>query len=324
LFFIITIKGGQSLYKKSSLLILSAAAIFITGCGAGAKITIPSYSPPREEAKIKKMITQDDKIPGGAYLAITVNPKILHLERAIPKVKDYLVDSIKTKLTQTNFIALNPIAGENDVMLIMNVENYNYKATSSTRLVDLAINFTLSRGAEEFLSQTYKKTKNRESADERNLPSESVLASQAVNDVVEDFIADISPLKTFQLREFKSLPDDIAYVIDYAQSRNYKGAIKAMEKYKGDRNMNFYYDLAILYEAQASVSEDLSGLDNANDNYNMALSRGGSKDELVLSAKARFDNFYELLEKTKKQDKNNQGLIKNRNGELGQSSDEFE
>ena len=97
-----------------------------------------------------------------------------------------------------------------------------------------------------------------------------------------------------------------------------------MEKYKCKRDMNFYYDLAILYEAQASVSEDLSGLDSANDNYNMALSRGGAKDELILSAKARFDNFYELLEKTKKQDASNQGLIKNRNGELGQSSDEFE
>ena len=312
------------MYKKSSLLILSAAAILITGCGTGAQITIPSYSPPREEAKIKKMVTKDDKIPGGAYLAVTISPTILNLDRTIPKVKDFLLDSIKTKLTQTNFIALNPIAGENDVMLIMNIANYNYKATHNTRSVDIEVNFTLSRGAEEFLSASYKKTKNRQSEDVKNLPNESVLASQAVNDVVEDFIADISPLKTFQLREFKTLPDDISFVIDYAQSKNYKGAIKAMEKYKGKRDMNFYYDLAILYEAQASVSEDLSGLDSANDNYNMALSRGGAKDELILSAKARFDNFYELLEKTKKQDASNQGLIKNRNGELGQSSDEFE
>ena len=270
------------------------------------------------------MLTKDDRIPGCAYLAITINPSILNLQRTIPKVKDFLLDSIKTKLTQTNFIALNPIAGENDVMLIMNVTNYQYKTTRNTRAVELEVNFTLSRGAEEFLSESYKKTKNRQSADSRNLPSESMLVSAAVNDVVEEFIADISPLKTFQLREFKSLPDDIAYVIDYAKSRNYKGAIKAMESYKGSRDMNFYYDLAVLYEAEASVSEDLSGLDQANDNYNMALSRGGTKDELILSAKARFDNFYELLEKTKKQDASNQGLIKNRNGELGKSSDEFE
>ena len=312
------------MYKKYSILALSAAALLLTGCATTSKITIPSYSPPREEVKIKKMITKDDKIPGGAYLAVTLNPNILHLERAIPKVKDFLLDSIKTKLTQTNFIALNPIAGENDVMLIMNVANYQYKTGANTRSVDLEVNFTLSRGAEEFLSESYKKTKNRQSADVKNLPSESVLASQAVNDVVEDFISDISPLKTFQLREFKSLPDEIAFAIEYAKSRNYKGAIKAMEKYKGDRDMNFYYDLAILYEAQASMSEDLSGLDRANDNYSMALSKGGSKDELVISAKARFDNFYELLEKTKKQDASNQGLIKNRNGELGKSSDEFE
>ena len=312
------------MYKKYSVLALSAIALLLTGCATAAKITIPSYAPPREEAKIKKMVTKDDAIPGGAYLAITINPTILNLQRTIPQVKNFLLDSIKTKLTQTNFIALNPIAGDNDVMLIMNIANYQYKQTANTRSVELEVNFTLSRGAEEFLSESYKKTKNRQSADSRNFPSESVLVSQAVNDVVEDFIADISPLKTFQLREFKSLPDDIAYAIEYAKSKNYKGAIKAMESYKGSRDMNFYYDLAILYEAQASINEDLSGLDQANDNYNMALSRGGSKDELILSAKARFDNFYELLEKTKKQDTNNQGLIKNRNGELGKSSDEFE
>lgn len=303
---------------------LSLSALLFTGCATGAKITIPSYSPPREEAKIKKMVTQNDAIPGGAYLAITIQPKVLNDQRTIAQVPGYLIDAIKTKLTQTNFIALNPIAGENDVMLIMNIANYQYTASANARSLELEVNFTLSRGAEEFLSESYKKKKNRQSADTKTLPSESMLASQAVNDVVEDFIADISPLKTFQLREFKSLPDDIAYAIDYAQSKNYKGAIKAMEKYKGSKDMNFYYDLAILYEAQASVAEDLSGLDQANDYYNLAMSKGGSKDELVLSAKARFDNFYELLAKTKKQDKSNQGLIKNRNGELGKSSDEFE
>lgn len=312
------------MYKRYSIIALSLGALLITGCGAGAKITIPSYSPPREEAKIKKMVTQDDKIPGGAYLALTINPAILNLNLAIPKVKDYLIDAIKTKLTQTNFVALNPIAGENDVMLIMKVTNYQFTSTANSRSMELEVNFTLSRGAEEFLSQTYRKKKNRQSSDPKLLPSESMLASQAVNDVVEDFIADISPLKTFQLREFKSLPDDIAFVIDYAQTRNYSGAIKAMEKYKGNRDMNFYYDLAILYEAQASVAEDLSGLDQANDYYTLAMRKGGSKDELVLSAKSRFDNFYELLAKTKKQDSKNQGLIKKRNGELGQSSDEFE
>lgn len=312
------------MYKKYSVLALSLGALLITGCAGGAKITIPSYAPPREEAKIKKMVTQNDTIPGSAYLAVTIDPKVLNLDRAIPKVKDFLIDDIKTKLTQTNFIALNPIAGDNDVMLIMNIENYHYSATANARSVEIGVNFTLSRGAEEFLSESYKKKKNRQSADPKMLPSESMLASQAVNDVVEDFIADISPLKTFQLREFKPLPDDIAYVIDYAQTRNYSGAIKAMEKYKGSKDMNFYYDLAVLYEAQASTAEDLSGLDQANDYYNLAMSKGGSKDSVILSAKARFDSFYELLAKTKKQDKNNQGLIKSRDGELGKSSDEFE
>ncbi|WP_345993042.1 hypothetical protein [Sulfurimonas sp. HSL-1716] len=312
------------MYRKYLVLALSFSALLLTGCAAGAKIAIPSYSPPREEAKIKKMITKDDKIPEGAYIAIAINPDVLNIKRALPKMRDYLIDNIKTKLTQTNFIALNPIAGENDVVLIMSVENYQYNTTAHKRSLELEINFTLSRGAEEFLSKSYKTSKNRQSKDVIRLPSEAELASEAAKDVVEDFVADISPLKTFQLREFKALPDDISYAIDYAKRRNYSGAIKAMESYKGGRDMNFYYDLAILYEAQASVSENLQGLEKADEYYNMALSKGGSKDTLVISAKARFDNFYELLKKTKAQDAKNQGLIKNRNGELGRSADEFE
>ncbi|WP_345980082.1 hypothetical protein [Sulfurimonas sp. HSL3-2] len=312
------------MYRKYLVLAFSLSAFLITGCATGAKITIPSYSPPREEAKIKKMVTKDDEIPEGAYLAIAINPDVLNIKRTIPKMKNYLIDNIKAKLTQTNFIALNPIAGENDVVLIMSINNYQYKSTANKRSVELEVSFTLSRAAEEFLSKSYTAVKNRQSKDPLKLPSESELASQAAKDVVEDFVSDISPLKTFQLREFKPLPDDIAYAIDYAKRRNYNGAIRAMEKYKGTRDMNFYYDLAILYEAQASMTENLSGLEKADEYYNMALSRGGSKDELVISAKARFDNFYELLEKTKSQDAKNQGLIKNRSGEMGTSTDEFE
>ena len=270
------------------------------------------------------MITNNAEIPGGAYLAIAINPNILNINRATPKLKDFLIDDIKAKLTQTNFIALNPIAGDNDVVLIMSVNNYHFTQTPNKRSLDLEVNFTLSKGAEEFLSQSYKTSKNRQSSESKKLPSEAQLASDAAQDVVEDFIADISPLKTFQLREFKPLPDDITYAIDYAKTKNYGGAIKAMESYKGVRDMNFYYDLAVLYEAQASENEDLSGLEQADENYNMALSRGGAKDELVKSAKARFDNFYELLGKTKSQEAKNQGLIKNRSGELGTSKEEFE
>lgn len=312
------------MYRKYLVLAFSLSAFLITGCATGAKITIPSYSPPREEAKIKKMVTKDDAIPEGAYLAIAINPDVLNIRRTIPKMKNYLIDNIKAKLTQTNFIALNPIAGDNDVVLIMSINNYQYKSTANKRSVELEVSFTLSRAAEEFLSKSYTAVKNRQSKDPLKLPSESELASQAAKDVVEDFVSDISPLKTFQLREFKALPSDIAYAIDYAKRRNYNGAIRAMEKYKGTRDMNFYYDLAILYEAQASMTENLSGLEKADEYYNMALSRGGAKDELVISAKARFDNFYELLEKTKSQDAKNQGLIKNRSGEMGTSTDEFE
>ncbi len=50
---------------------------------------------------------------------------------------------------------------------------------------------------------------------------------------------------------------------------------------------------------------------------------GGIDDELVVSAKARFDNFYFLLSKTKLQDKANQALRNDRNSMTGSSDSEY-
>jgi hypothetical protein len=87
--------------------------------------------------------------------------------------------------------------------------------------------------------------------------------------------------------------------------------------------MNFYYDLAVLYEAYASETENLKLLKLADRNYEKAISLGGLNDKLIIDAKSRFDNFYELLNKTKKQDKANQALRDDRNSMAGSSDDEY-
>ncbi len=298
---------------------------FLSGCGAsGAKIVIPSYTAPKEASKLSKIETKDEFISDGAYLAVWLNPDVKGAKKTNPKLKSMLINSVKAKLTETNFIAIDPLGDENGVTLSMIVSNYDYKKSSNKIYLALEVTFVLSRATNEFLVKKYRVRKNRQARDITKLPSENELASQAVNKVVKYFISDISPLKTFQLREFKSLPQDLNAVVNYAKHKNYKGGIKLMNYYKGKRDMNFYYDLAILYEAEASEKENLKLLKLADDNYEKAMALGGTNDKLIMDAKARFDNFYELLNKTKKQDKANKALIDDRNDMAGSSDSEYE
>ncbi len=306
-----------------STIALSVAVLF-SACGAGPKIVIPSYTAPKEAAKLSKIETKDEFIAKGAYLAIWLNPDVKGAKETNPKLSDMLIESVKSAVTQTNFIALDPLGDENGVALNMKVLNYVYKDMGKKRTLELEVSFTLARGADEFLVKTYRKKLTRQSSDPSRLPSEDTLASEAAKKLVKYFIADISPLKTSQLREFKPLPDQLKYVVDYAKRKNYKGAIKMMENYKGEKDQNHYYNLAILYEALASEAEDLKLLEKASQNYEKSLQAGGGEDKLIMDAKARFDNFYELLKKTKKVQKNNEALIQDRNSMAGSSDDEYE
>jgi len=298
---------------------------FLSGCGAsGAKIVIPSYTAPKEVSKLKKIETKDEFISDGTYLAVWLNPDVGGTKKTNLKLKDMLIESVKAKLTETNFITIDPLGDENGVSLSMKVSNYDYRKVTNKVSMALEVTFTLSRATDEFLVKKYRVRKNRQARDVTKLPSEDELASQAVSKVVKYFISDISPLKTFQLREFKSLPKDLGAVVSYAKRKNYKSGIKLMNYYKGKRDMNFYYDLAILYEAEASEKENLKLLRLADDNYEKAMALGGMNDKLIIDAKARFDNFYELLNKTKKQDKANQALRDDRNDMAGSSDSEYE
>ncbi len=301
-----------------------SAVVFISGCATGAKIVIPSYSAPKEVAKISKIKTKDEFISDESYLALWINPDIQGVQNANKKLAPMLINKVKEKITQTNFIAIDPLGGDESVALGMRVLNYKYEKFTKKVMLTLEVSFTLSRGANEFLVKTYKARKNRQANDPSKLPTENELASEAVSKVVKYFIADISPLKTNQLREFKELPDELGAVFSYAKRRNYKDAIRMMRKYKGEKDMNYYYDLAILYEAQASTTEDVKMLRLASKEYEKAMELGGYEDALVVDAKARFDTFYDLLRATKKQSKANEALINDRNSMTGSTDSEYE
>jgi hypothetical protein len=311
--------------KLVMFFVLFSSIVFLSGCGAsGAKIVIPSYTAPKEAAKLSKIETKDEFISEGAYLAVWLNPDVKGLKGVNPKLKEMLIDSVKVKFTETNFITIDPLGDENGVTLSMKVSNYDYKKTANKISMALEVTFILSRGVDEFLVKKYSDRKNRQSRDPSKLPTENELVSQSVSKVVKYFISDISPLKTSQLREFKPLPKELQAVLSYAKRKNYKGAIKLMNYYKGKKDVDFYYNIAILYEAQASETENLKLLKLADDSYEKAMSLGGIDDKVIVDAKARFDNFYELLNKTKKQDKANQALRDDRNSMTGSSDSEYE
>jgi hypothetical protein len=311
--------------KLLSFFVLFSSIVFFSGCGvSSAKIVIPSYTAPKEVSKLAKIETKDEFISDGTYLAVWLNPDVKGLKGTNPKLKDMLIDSVKVKFTETNFITIDPLGDENGVTLSMKVSNYDYKKTANKISMALEVTFILSRGVDEFLVKKYSDRKNRHSRDPSKLPTENELLSQSVSKVVKYFISDISPLKTSQLREFKPLPKELQAVLTYAKRKNYKGAIKLMNYYKGKKDVDFYYNLAILYEAQASETENLKLLKLADESYEKAMSLGGIDDKVIVDAKARFDNFYELLNKTKKQDKANQALRDDRNSMTGSSDSEYE
>jgi hypothetical protein len=307
-------------YKVTSVL---SILLFFTACGTGPKIVIPSYTAPKEASKLSKIETKDEFISKGAYLALWLNPNVQGTQ-SNKKLKSMLIDSVKAKLTETNFIAIDPLGGEEGVALNMNVSQYEYNSDNNKISLSMEVVFTLSRGVNDFLVKKYSDRKDRQSKDISKLPNENELASEAVDKIVKYFISDISPLKTNQLREFKPFPSGLEHVVDYAKRKNYKGAIKMMNHYKGEKDMNYFYNLAVLFEAEASITENLKLLERANDNYEKSFELGGIEDKLISDAKARFDNFYELLNKTKKQDKDNQALIDDRNSMSGSSDDEYE
>jgi hypothetical protein len=293
-------------------LLVSIIALF-TGCGTtGKQIIVPTYIAPKQEAKIKGLMadTTDTK---GKFLSFSINPKVSSSEetKLNDAMKKRVISITKEAITKSNYILINPVLNDSTNTLSMSVTSYHYenKCESDTCSVngELQMNFQITRGGVDYYIENYdaKVLRSSERAKKQFLPSEATASAEMVKECVEKFIYDISPSKTNQLRELKSLPSELSYVIDMAPKGNYENLIEAMEGYKGEKSVGYYYNLAVFYEALAASSEDLSMLKKAKINYTKAMERGGSSDAIVVATKAKFDNFYKMLDKLiAQQDKN--------------------
>jgi len=303
---------------KYSIILASLTALFISGCG-NAKIVIPSYSPPKEYKKLSEIESGGD-MREGTYMAMAINPEIQGEASADKKKLDaILINAIKQGLTETNFITIYPIFDTANVALNMQIISYEYEKSTNNINADMQVAFTITKGITEYISKTYSAKANRYSSNPNNLPSKSKVLLDLGKDVSKKFISDITPLKTRQLREFKSMPSELDYIITYAQRGNFESAVDDMAEYDGDKNMNYYYNLAVLYEGLGAKTGEISAFNSAKKAYSKAMREGGSSDDIVVNAKSRFDNFYRLFQMTQSQKDKNKDLSDELDDMYGQS-----
>lgn len=293
------------------ILLLLALAWLLTGCVQNQKIVVPSYTAPNELTKIEQL-KSGGEASEGAYLSFAINPN-LNFPASLntgqqENLSRNLFAELNSQITQVGFITIHPVYDLSHVVLEMEVLDFDYQQAANNRKANLTVNFQLTRGVNTVLSKSYSANVLRVSADANRLPTENQVLQALSQDAVRKFVSDISPTKTNQLREFLPLPTKLESVFSYAKKANYQTAIETMENYAGKRDMEFYYNLAILYEAQGSKQENLAISAQAKTAYQQAIDAGGSKNKLVVDAKAKFDNFYRLLELTQAQQQQNRQL----------------
>lgn len=281
-------------------------AALIGGC-AGTKITIPSYSEPYEAKKVEEIRSGGD-MEEGEYLALAINPDIAGKAGKDKKTVDQaLIEGVKEGLTDTNFITLYPIYDLAYVSLNMKILSYEFKQPDANSIdADIQVSFTIIKGENELMSKTYGASKHAHASDATMLASHNEIIVKLCQEVTDEFIADISPRKTFQVRELKSMPADLEYVITYAKQGNYETAVSDMQKYGGEKGADFYYNLAVFYEALSGKTENMDYFKKAEKAYTESFKHGGYDDETITKAKARFDNFYRLFKKVKAQSEVNE------------------
>jgi len=292
---------------KYFVVFVSLSVLLISGC-SNAKIVIPSYSPPKEYKKLSEIESGGD-MREGTYMAIAINPEIAgESSRDKKKIDAILINAVKQGLTETNFITIYPIFDTANVALNMEVISYEYERSTNNINADMQVAFTITKGVTEYISKTYSSKAMRYSSNPALLPSKSKILLDLGEEVTKKFISDITPLKTRQLREFKSMPGELDYIITYAKRGNFESAVEDMENFDGQKDANYYYNLAVLYEGLGSKTGKIQVFEKAKKAYSKAMLKGGSKDELVVNAKARFDNFYRLFQMTQKQKDKNKSL----------------
>jgi hypothetical protein len=294
-------------------------AILFTGC-AKDQLLMKTYSPPKKQKEVKQMIAQGES-SGEGYLSLEIvndiSTIVKHKNSTIQKDTAHkLIASLKKYITQTNFISLSDVADTSTVSLDMKILELDYRSTANSIKGLVEVEFNIRKDYQTFYTQNYKYPINRYSKNSQTLPSKGKVLGQAADFLAKKLIKDISPIKTSKLVELKGLPDELKYTVKYAKASNFKGAIKAMEKYKGEKTAEYYFNLGVYYEALAAKTENLVLFAKADENYEnaMRISEGG--DEIITKGKAKFDNFYEMIKmvaqqkaSNKKENSNNQFQI---------------
>lgn len=286
--------------------------IWLTGCAQNTKIVVPSYTAPAELQKIETLRSGGESLDG-AYLSFAINPELGFAEGKVGAAEQAIlsrdiISELNSQITEVSFITIHPIYDLSSVVLDMEVFELDYRDTGKQRSANLSVNFSLTKGSTKVLTKTYQASEFRVAADASRLPSKDAVFHKAAQNLVKKFVSDISPTRTNQLREFLPLTSKLDHVFGYIKQGNYLSAIEAMEKYTGSKSFEYYYDLAVLYEAEGSKTEDLKTSAKAKNAYENAMNNGGNKNKLVVEAKARFDNFYRLLQLTLDQKQQNQQL----------------
>ncbi|MEA2100138.1 MAG: hypothetical protein U9P72_08410 [Campylobacterota bacterium] len=299
--------SSYGLSVKSSFISLSVVAsiVLFSGC-AKEQLILKTYNPPKKQEQVKKMIENSESSIG--FINLQVVEDLSYICEVIGKDSDSrtmangLISNLKKFINQTNFISLNQIEDSAAVSLDMQIMGLNFVETKNSRSLDVTVNFVIRKDGLEFYSEPYTYNDIRKSrAGLQGIASKNEMFNDGSEYLAKKLIKDISPVKSRKLVELKDLPDELKYTIKYAKGKNFKGAIKAMEKYKGEKELEYYFNLGVYYEGYGSQIDNMAMFSKAQENYEKAMAMGGSEDETIVKGKLKFDNFYEVIKKVAEQ-----------------------
>lgn len=301
------------LLNKRLILSGVAALLLFSGC-AKDQLVLPTYKPPKKQEQVKKMIENSDVAQGFINIQIFEDVRYICEPIGLNKDSKYmalgLITNVKKFINQTNFISLNQVEDTAAVSLDMQVTHFEYTQTQNSRALHIVVNFVVRKNGVELYSKPYVyKTLRKSRAGLQGIDSKNELLNQASEYLAKKFIKDISPIKTKKLVELKELPKELAFTISYAKGGNFKGAVEAMEKYSGEKEVAYYYDLAVYYEGYGTQTDNMKFFAKAKENYEKAMAMGGFEDETIVNGKMKFDKFYDIIQKVSKQQKLNQKQI---------------
>lgn len=291
--------------RKNLVFFSIGVVIIFSGC-AKEQLLLNTYSPPMKQAQVKEMIEKTEASKDNGYISLEVFDDISTIvaknDDNNRDVASGLISNIKKFIGQTNFISLNEVADASSVALDMKINKLDYEETENSISAFIEVVFNIRKSSQVLYTQVYEfKTQRQSRSGRQGLPSKGEILSEASEYLAMKLIKDISPIKTRKLVELQELPKELKYTVQYAKGGNFKGAIKAMESYQGEKGLAYYFNLGVYYEAIASINEDLALFAKADENYEKAMASGGNEDQVVVGGKTKFDNFYEIIKKVAEQ-----------------------